>query len=257
LLAGLRNAEWAQSWSAAYVVAAAAQARGDLATADEMWWRVVTVHGIRTRQSLLRAAVALVLRRDRDDVGAGCTAFVDAAGLLDGVPLGTAADPEVALDAVRLVRERGDHAGAVLLLRALDRCTASHPTIGAELERLLPRRRPRRRAHGVLLLAAALFVAGLSLSALTGAGLLGSCWGAACASPSCCGTRVPASVGSTGWPAPSTGPSAGSSTGSRGRPRAARRRLPARWVLGRGPRLVDPVGRAGGRDRHRPAGDRR
>lgn len=172
LLAGLRNTEWAQSWSAAYVVAAAAQARGDLATADEMWWRVVTVHGIRTRQSLQRAAIACVLRRDRDDVGASCAALVEAAGLLDSVPFGTAADPALSLDAARQVGERGDHAGAVLLLRALDRCTASHPTIAAELERQVDRARPRRRSRVVLLAAAVVVVTAVALPAVPGVPLL-------------------------------------------------------------------------------------
>ncbi|GAB3462711.1 hypothetical protein AB1207_10370 [Kineococcus endophyticus] len=133
LLAGLRNPEWAASWPAAYVVAAAAAARADHDTADEMWTRTVVVHGIRTRRSLLHAAVAAVARRDREDPATACADLRDAASLLDEVPHGVSADPGPVLEAVAALRARGDGEGARLLLLAVARATASHPLVAAEL----------------------------------------------------------------------------------------------------------------------------
>lgn len=133
LLAGLRNPEWAGSWSAAYVVAAAAAARADHDTADEMWTRTVAVHGIRTRRSLLHAAVAAVARRDREDPATACADVLGAVELLDGVPHGVGADPGLVLAATAALRARGDGEGARLLLLGVTRSTVSHPLLAAEL----------------------------------------------------------------------------------------------------------------------------
>ncbi|NIZ93274.1 hypothetical protein F1544_20020, partial [Kineosporiaceae bacterium B12] len=88
LLAGLHGGEWAAGWQAAYLVGAAAEARRDPDTADEMWTRVVALHGIRTRHTLPRAATARVAGRDRADAGACAAAAVEAAALLETAPDG-------------------------------------------------------------------------------------------------------------------------------------------------------------------------
>ncbi|WP_369068272.1 hypothetical protein [Kineococcus terrestris] len=119
LLAGLRNGDWSASWHSTYLVGAAADQRGDLPTADEMWTRAASVHGIRTRPVVQRAAVARLARRDRTDAADSAAAAAEAAALLTGLPGGAAADvPAVAATAAALAA-RGDGHGAALLLAAL------------------------------------------------------------------------------------------------------------------------------------------
>ncbi|NAZ83795.1 hypothetical protein GTR02_18435, partial [Kineococcus sp. R8] len=84
LLAGLHGGDFSAGWQAAYLVGAAAEARDDRDTADEMWTRVVDRHGIRTPHTLRRAAVARTARREAADAGASAAAAVEAAALLEG-----------------------------------------------------------------------------------------------------------------------------------------------------------------------------
>ena len=133
----------ADLWRLAYLIAAAASAIGDQATADQAWSELVLRHRIVTGLTFSRFAAAHVAQRDADHAEQATLSVVGAARDFDVVqpPIEEAAQP--VLDAVGELQNRGDAPGARLLLHALSR-TRAVPRIDAALESVTPARAMRR-----------------------------------------------------------------------------------------------------------------
>ena len=101
------------------LLAAVADARGDLATADRAWEELVAGAGWRTPDALARLAATTVSRRDRDDRFGVPAHALEAAGIALAAPRSPRPDLGPVTDAATRLAGRGDPAGALLLLRAV------------------------------------------------------------------------------------------------------------------------------------------
>lgn len=112
-------------WQPLYLLGAAAEQRRDYTTADQAWTTLLQTHGIVTRFTLARSLAGTVARRDP---------AATAQTIIDVVEDFIARDPDLPespqpiLAAAECLRQRGDGAGAALLLHA-----ASHRLPGVHL----------------------------------------------------------------------------------------------------------------------------
>jgi hypothetical protein len=100
---------------------AAAECRGDHDVSDQVWLSVVTKLGILTSYTYPRWAVATISRRDRSSRDEAFLSVLTVAQSCSGLPHDLALDPEPVLATVTSLVERGDVAGARLLLLAIER----------------------------------------------------------------------------------------------------------------------------------------
>jgi hypothetical protein len=179
LIAAMGSAQGGtQRWSLAYLLAAAAHARGDVATADQTWLDLVDGLGIVTRLTLSRSAVARMAQRPSGWAGrSGWTEGPSLDGTIHPVPtpdataqilaaalsfqaLSPVADPGPVIDAAEELRRQGDRGGARLLLRATTQIHGPIPAVQAALAGLTPTRSMRwyRLRAALMLLGAVLLV---------------------------------------------------------------------------------------------------
>ena len=129
-----------------FLLAAAAECRGDVQSADTAWLSLRDDVGRRTGIVLARAAVADIQRAlasPRHDARA--RAVYSNAIALGRVRGGLHRDPRWALDAIRRLENRGDQAGARLLAETLSNTVTDPPLrIVDEVKRLTPEAAMRR-----------------------------------------------------------------------------------------------------------------
>ena len=133
--------------SALRLLAAVADLRNDATTADDAWERLVTSVGLSTPQSFARLAATIITQRDREATPAAlATLAIHAATVAFAGPTSDHPDAQHGVDAAAVLVDRGDAAGAGLLLRALrslDRDT-DETMIDAALVRAVPPRLRQR-----------------------------------------------------------------------------------------------------------------
>lgn len=102
------------------LLAAAADRRNDKTTADDAWLMLATEADLQTPESLARLATTMIARRDSHASAEELTALaIHAATIGLTLPSSDHPDLQPAVDAALALVERGDAAGAALLLRAL------------------------------------------------------------------------------------------------------------------------------------------
>jgi hypothetical protein len=110
-----------RAWLPTYLLGAAAESRGDKDLSDQAWLSVVTNHGLLTSYTFPRWAVATISRRDRHSRDEAFVSVLTVAQGCSNLPHDLALDPEPVLATVTSLLERGDEAGARLLLLAIER----------------------------------------------------------------------------------------------------------------------------------------
>lgn len=109
------------AWLPTYLLGAAAESRGDHDVSDQAWLSVVGNHGFLTSYTFPRWAVAAISRRDRRSRDEAFVSVLRVAQGCGALPHDLVLDPEPVLAAVTTLVERGDVAGARLLLLAVER----------------------------------------------------------------------------------------------------------------------------------------
>lgn len=131
----------AEEGSALRLLAAVADFRNDATTADDAWERLATSVGLSTPQSFARLAATIITQRDREATPAALATLALHAGTVAlAGPTSDHPDVQPGVNAATSLADRGDAAGAGLLLRALrslDRDTDGR-TIDAALVRAVP-----------------------------------------------------------------------------------------------------------------------
>ena len=140
-----------QAWRLTYLIAAAASQRSDQAVADQAWRQLVLEHRIFTRASAAEYAATEVALRDRSDAPAAIATLAGVATDLESLPTPVTADPGPLLLAVTRLNERGDTAGARLLLTAIAQRNSPSEAIQQALDAVTPAEAMRRHRTKVLL----------------------------------------------------------------------------------------------------------
>ena len=128
----------------AYLVAAAAEARGDREIADQAWSSLVVRHQVRTALTVPRWAVAELVLRDNTDGLPVIRSLAGVTSALERLGHRLATDPQPALDAADGLVQRGDAAGARLLLDLLTRRNGKISRLQTALAALTPAAAMRR-----------------------------------------------------------------------------------------------------------------
>jgi len=122
-----------------YLVATAADAQGDRQTADQAWLNLAQGSGRVTDLTVRKVIVAEMARRSSDDPEAALRAVFRAVANSDALDSPLDRDPEPVLVAAQELVARGDSAGAMLLLHAVDRLRPPSVDIRSALSTLTPK----------------------------------------------------------------------------------------------------------------------
>lgn len=139
-----------------YLVALAADARGDLALGAQAWTTLVTQLGIRTELTIPRWAVAQVAYRDPFEATVALANVASAGFAFRSLPHQANRNPRPILNAANFLLAAGDRAGARLLLEVVARSQPRSEPVLEALVALSPRaamRRYRMRVRALLVVA--------------------------------------------------------------------------------------------------------
>jgi hypothetical protein len=144
------------AWIGHYLVALAADARGDLALGAQAWTTLVMQFGIRTELTIPRWAAAHVAHRDPHEAKVALANVVKAGFAFRSLPHQANRDPRPILNAANFLVAAGDPAGARLLLEMVARSQPRSEPVLEALVALSPNaamRRYRMRVRALLVVA--------------------------------------------------------------------------------------------------------
>lgn len=156
LSAASRLADSDRGWYCAYLVAAAASARGDLRLADQAWTVLVRRYGVRTELTVPAAVIAELSIRDAVEGELVLRTLGSCASALESLVHRVEVDPQPTLEAASQLVKRGDTPGARLLIDVVSRRNPPVRSLQDGLAALEPRaaiRRYRLKAWALVVLA--------------------------------------------------------------------------------------------------------